>query len=442
MPPVTPRCASIFAGSDESEGVFDDGRGEVEDFVALAAYARERFADAELALAGFSFGGFVAAALAQHVHPVKLVLIAPAVGRFPVAAVPPDTLVVHGEEDDVVPFKDCARLGTAAAFAGRDFSRRRPFFSRPAGAATADRLRSRRAHDSAGRVGLRKSYGAVDVVRGLDLQIRRGECYGLLGPNGAGKTTTLRLCLGQIAIPMRAASPAGRTDARGAHARHGMRLGVVPQSDSLDPDFTVDENMLVYRTLLRPVGCGHPEPHSGICSSLPAWPSADDARIQSLSGGMKRRLSIARALINDPDLIILDEPTTGLDPQARHLIWDRMKQLLGQGKTILLTTHFMDEAERLCHRLSIMDTAGIIASGSPRELIARTHRSRKWWRFTATACTTGQTTPARWPNALRAGGRDRVLLRGRCAPHWWLRCWSEARRFATCAGKPILRMCF
>ena len=216
--------------------------------------------------------------------------------------------------------------------------------------------------------GLQKSYGEVEVVRGLDLQIRRGECYGLLGPNGAGKTTTMRLCLGQIDPDAGRISLLGEpVPARAREAR--MRLGVVPQNDSLDPDFTVEENMLVFG---RYFGLSDADIRSRIPDLLEfaGLSQRGPARIQSLSGGMKRRLSIARALINDPDLIFMDEPTTGLDPQARHLIWDRMKQLLGQGKTILLTTHFMDEAERLCHRLSIMDSGRIIATGSPRELIA------------------------------------------------------------------------
>ncbi len=217
-------------------------------------------------------------------------------------------------------------------------------------------------------VGLRKSYGSVDVVRGLDLQIQRGECYGLLGPNGAGKTSTLRLCLGQIAPDAGEITLLGEPVPRRAREAR-QRLGVVPQNDSLDPDFTVAENLLVYGRYF-----GLPDAY--IRTRIPALlefaglSARGDARIQSLSGGMKRRLSIARSLINDPELLILDEPTTGLDPQARHLIWDRMKQLLAQGKTILLTTHFMDEAERLCHRLSIMDSGRLITTGSPRDLIA------------------------------------------------------------------------
>jgi lipooligosaccharide transport system ATP-binding protein len=215
---------------------------------------------------------------------------------------------------------------------------------------------------------LRKSYGAHEVVAGIDLELKPGECFGLLGPNGAGKTTTLRLCLGltdpdageismfDLAIPKAA---------REARAR----VGVVPQIDNLDPDFTVRENLRVYG---RYFGLSQAAIDSRIPALLEFAGLANRAgdNIKALSGGMKRRLTLARALINDPDLIFLDEPTTGLDPQARHLIWQRLRQLAAQGKTIFLTTHFMDEAERLCDRLAIMDHGRIMALGSPRELVA------------------------------------------------------------------------
>ncbi len=217
--------------------------------------------------------------------------------------------------------------------------------------------------------GLRKSYGAREVVAGVDFELRPGECFGLLGPNGAGKTTTLRLCLGLTA------PDAGEIDmlglpvpARSREARN--RIGVVPQMDNLDPDFTVRENLLVYG---RYYGMRHRDVAARISYLIDfaGLSSREDERIQALSGGMKRRLTLARALVNDPDLIFLDEPTTGLDPQARHLIWERLRMLLGQGKTIFLTTHFMDEAERLCNRIAIMDRGRIIESGTPRELIAK-----------------------------------------------------------------------
>ncbi len=217
--------------------------------------------------------------------------------------------------------------------------------------------------------GVRKSYGEREVVCGVDLELQPGECYGLLGPNGAGKTTTLRLALGLTDPDAGDIRLLGEPiPQRAREAR--LRLGVVPQLDNLDPDFTVAENLVVYGRYfgLRREDIRARIPHLLAFAGLE---SRGNAKIQSLSGGMKRRLALARALVNDPDLLFLDEPTTGLDPQARHLIWDRLKQLVAQGKTILLTTHFMDEAERLCDRLSIMDRGSIRSSGTPQELIAR-----------------------------------------------------------------------
>jgi lipooligosaccharide transport system ATP-binding protein len=216
--------------------------------------------------------------------------------------------------------------------------------------------------------GVRKSYEGREVVAGIDLALARGECYGLLGPNGAGKTTTLRMLLGLTAPDAGTISLLGHPVPQAA--REGrIRVGVVPQMDNLDPDFTVSENLLVYGRYF-----GIPERE--IRARLPrllefaALESRANSRIQALSGGMKRRLVLARALVNDPDLIFLDEPTTGLDPQARHLMWERLRLLLRQGKTILLTTHFMDEAERLCDRLAIIDHGRMLAEGAPHALIA------------------------------------------------------------------------
>ncbi len=216
--------------------------------------------------------------------------------------------------------------------------------------------------------GLRKSYGGEEVIAGIDLTIEPGECFGLLGPNGAGKTTTLRLCLGLTEPDAGAIELMGEpVPARGREARR--RVGVVPQMDNLDPDFTVAENLLVYG---RYFGIADSIIRARIPELLEfaGLAARGGAQIRALSGGMKRRLTLARALINDPDVIVLDEPTTGLDPQARHVIWDRLRQLNAQGKTLLLTTHFMEEAERLCHRLVILDHGRIIAEGSPRALIA------------------------------------------------------------------------
>jgi len=216
---------------------------------------------------------------------------------------------------------------------------------------------------------LRKRYGELEVVSGLDLDVQPGECFGLLGPNGAGKTTTLRLCLGLTHPDSGEIEVLGEpVPARAREAR--TRVGVVPQFDNLDPDFTVAENLQVF-------GRYFSLPRQSIDAKLPqllefaGLAGREDARITALSGGMKRRLTLARALINDPQLLILDEPTTGLDPQARHLIWERLRRLTQEGKTLVLTTHFMEEAERLCHRLAIMDHGRLVAIGSPRELIAQ-----------------------------------------------------------------------
>jgi len=217
--------------------------------------------------------------------------------------------------------------------------------------------------------GLRKSYDGTEVVAGLDLELEPGVCFGLLGPNGAGKTTTLRLCLGLSEPDSGQVTMLGfRVPERAREAR--QRIGVVPQADNLDPDFTVRENLLVYG---RYFGLRSRELQSRIPALLEfaGLAAREHSRIQTLSGGMKRRLTLARALVNDPQLIFMDEPSTGLDPQARHLIWDRLRQLTGEGRTILLTTHFMDEAERLCHRVAIIDRGFKIAEGAPRELIAQ-----------------------------------------------------------------------
>lgn len=218
---------------------------------------------------------------------------------------------------------------------------------------------------------MHKAYGSAAarnvVIRDLSFALRRGECYGLLGPNGAGKTTTLRLCLGLTASDGGRITLAGKSIPSNARAARA-HVGVVPQGDNLDPDFTVTENLLVFG---RYFGIGDTQIKQRIPDLLEFanLTAKRDARIGELSGGMKRRLTLARALINDPDLIFMDEPTTGLDPQARHMIWDRLKTLLSQGKTILLTTHFMDEAERLCDRLAVIDHGKMIAEGAPRELI-------------------------------------------------------------------------
>ena len=216
---------------------------------------------------------------------------------------------------------------------------------------------------------LTKRYGEFVAVDGIDFSVERGETFGFLGPNGAGKSSTMRM--------IGAVSPAsggtlhvlGRDPERdGPEIR--SRLGVVPQDDNLDLELDVGENLLVYG---RFFGLPRDEIRRRSDELLEFVQLADrsDARVDSLSGGMKRRLTIARALINEPELMLLDEPTTGLDPQARHALWDRLYRLKQRGVTLVLTTHYMDEAEQLCDRLVIMDRAKIVAEGSPRELIER-----------------------------------------------------------------------
>ncbi|MFC4435173.1 nodulation factor ABC transporter ATP-binding protein NodI [Cupriavidus respiraculi] len=216
---------------------------------------------------------------------------------------------------------------------------------------------------------VRKQYGDTVVVDDLSLEVQRGQCFGLLGPNGAGKTTTLRLLLGLTTPEAGTLTLCGEpVPERAPQARR--RVGVVPQFDNLDPDFTVVENLRIFGRYfgLRSVEIERRVP---ALLEFARLENRADAHVRALSGGMRRRLTVARALINDPDLLVLDEPTTGLDPQARHLIWDRLKSLLAAGKTILLTTHFMEEAERLCNHLCVIDGGRKIAEGRPHELIDR-----------------------------------------------------------------------
>ena len=215
---------------------------------------------------------------------------------------------------------------------------------------------------------LSKRYGATTVVDDLSFDIAPGECLGVIGPNGAGKTTTIRMCLG-LSVP-----DGGTIEALGGQMPRDAlaikaQLGVVSQMDTLDPDFNCAENLLVYG---RYFGMKDAEIQARIPALLEFASLTHKAKAKpgELSGGMKRRLSLARALVNDPRLLLLDEPTTGLDPQARHLMWERLQLLLQQGKSILLTTHFMDEAERLCSRLLVLDHGRKIAEGEPRALIA------------------------------------------------------------------------
>ncbi len=217
--------------------------------------------------------------------------------------------------------------------------------------------------------GLVKRFGDFTAVDGIDVDVHRGEAFGFLGPNGAGKSSTMRM-VGCVSPPT-----AGTLTLLGMDpATHGAeiraRLGVVPQDDNLDLELTVRENLQVYgryfglpKALVR-------ERAVELLDFVQLTERADD-KVEPLSGGMKRRLTIARGLVNSPELLLLDEPTTGLDPQARHVVWDRLYRLKQRGVTLVLTTHYMDEAEQLCDRLVVMDAGRIVAAGSPRELIAQ-----------------------------------------------------------------------
>ncbi len=217
--------------------------------------------------------------------------------------------------------------------------------------------------------GLTKRFQDETVVKGIEFSVPPARCFGFLGPNGAGKTTTLRMILGQSPIDAGDLHVFGLpVRQRGSEIR--QRAGVVPQIDNLDPDFTVVENLRIYGSYFN---VPKPALDRRIKELLEFVELADraDKKITTLSGGMQRRLTIARALINDPELIVLDEPTTGLDPQARHMVWARLRSLRQSGKTLLLTSHYMEEAERLCDDLVIMDHGKILDHGPPRALVKR-----------------------------------------------------------------------
>ena len=216
---------------------------------------------------------------------------------------------------------------------------------------------------------LSKRFGDNTVVDDLSFSIAPGECLGVIGPNGAGKTTTIRMCLGLTAPDSGTITALGLQMPRDALAIKAQ-LGVVTQLDTLDPDFNCAENLLVYGRYFGMKDAAIQERIPALLE-FASLTSKAKAKPGELSGGMKRRLSLARALVNDPRLLLLDEPTTGLDPQARHLMWERLQLLLQQGKSILLTTHFMDEAERLCSHLLVLDHGKKIAEGAPRDLIAQ-----------------------------------------------------------------------
>jgi len=215
--------------------------------------------------------------------------------------------------------------------------------------------------------GLVKRFGDFTAVDGIDVDVHRGEAFGFLGPNGAGKSSTMRM-IGCVSPPSGGILRVlGMDPLRDGPAIRG-RLGVCPQQDSLDPELTVRENLTTYA---RYFGIPRRVARQRAAELLDFVQLTERAgsKVEPLSGGMKRRLTIARALVNEPDIVLLDEPTTGLDPQARHLVWERLFRLKQQGVTLVLTTHYMDEAEQLCDRLVVMDGGKIVAEGSPRSLI-------------------------------------------------------------------------
>jgi lipooligosaccharide transport system ATP-binding protein len=217
--------------------------------------------------------------------------------------------------------------------------------------------------------GLRKRFGAFEAVRGIDVDVARGEVFGFLGPNGAGKSSTMRM------IACVSPRTGGELQVLGMDpGREGprirARIGVVPQLDNLDQELTVRQNLEIYGRYFG-LSRAHVRAKAIELLEFAQLIERADEPVEPLSGGMKRRLTIARALVNDPELLLLDEPTTGLDPQARHLLWERLYRLKREGVTQIITTHYMDEAEQLCDRLVVMDGGVVVAEGSPAELIER-----------------------------------------------------------------------
>src|SRR4051812_44577198 len=216
--------------------------------------------------------------------------------------------------------------------------------------------------------GLTKTFADFTAVDGIDVEVRRGEAFGFLGPNGAGKSSTMRM-IGCVSPASGGELRVLGLDPRTDGPRIRARLGVVPQRDTLDEELTVRENLLVYARYF-----GIPKAAAAAkAEELLEFAQLTEragSKVEPLSGGMRRRLTIARSLVNDPEILLLDEPTTGLDPQARHVLWDRLFRLKRQGVTLVITTHYMDEAEQLCDRLVVMDHGRIVAEGSPRSLIA------------------------------------------------------------------------
>jgi lipooligosaccharide transport system ATP-binding protein len=222
--------------------------------------------------------------------------------------------------------------------------------------------------------GLRKQFGDFTAVDGIDVNVERGEAFGFLGPNGAGKSSTMRM-IGCVSRPTGGTLRILGLDPERDGTRIRSKLGVCPQLDTLDPELTVRQNLTVYARYFGINRRAARVKADELIEFVQLTDRANNA-VDTLSGGMKRRLTIARALVNDPEIVMLDEPTTGLDPQARHLVWERLFRLKQQGVTLMLTTHYMDEAEQLCDRLVVMDKGRIVATGAPRELIER-HSTRE-----------------------------------------------------------------
>ncbi len=239
--------------------------------------------------------------------------------------------------------------------------------------------------------GLVKRFGDFTAVDGIDVEVHRGEAFGFLGPNGAGKSSTMRM------IGCTSPSTAGTLRVFGLDpATHGKqiraRLGVVPQADQLDAELSVLENLVIYGRYFD-ISRADCKRRAAELLDFVQLTERATSKVESLSGGMKRRVTIARSLMSDPDLLLLDEPTTGLDPQARHVLWDRLYRLKQQGVTLVLTTHYMDEAEQLCDRLVVMDGGSIVAEGSPRQLIEQ-HSTREVLELRYPAGTNEAAAPA------------------------------------------------
>lgn len=270
---------------------------------------------------------------------------------------------------------------------------------------------------------LRKKFGALEVVRGVSFEVRAGECYGLLGPNGAGKTTTLRCCLGLTAPDSGEITlDALPVPARAREAR--ARVGVVPQFDNLDPDFTVRENLAVYG---RYFGLSRQAVAARVPYLLEYAGLAEkaDAPIEALSGGMKRRLTIARALVNDPRVLFLDEPTTGLDPQGRRQLWEVVREFARLGKTIVLTTHYLDEAEQLADRVGVIINGQLVEVGTPREIGGR-ERALARVTFALTGNLAGRPLPETAAETVSKNGRVTITTATPTAVVTALARWAEA----------------